>query len=43
VTISRTQRLIDAETHRRIFRWVLEQWASEKGRILEARQLPDVP
>ena len=27
VTISRTRRLIDAETHQRIFRWVLEQLA----------------
>jgi transposase len=32
VTISRTRRLIDAETHQRIFNWVLEQLA-ESGLI----------
>ena len=37
VTISRTRRLIDAETHQRIFRWVLERLAHSgliKGRTM---------
>ena len=37
VTISRTRRLIDAETHQRIFRWVLERLAHSgliKGRTI---------
>src|SRR4051794_1845409 len=37
VTISRTRRLIDGETHQRIFNWVLEQLAQEgliKGKTI---------
>jgi Transposase domain (DUF772) len=37
VTISRTRRLIDAETHQRIFSWVLErlaQWGLIKGKTI---------
>jgi len=37
VTISRTRRLIDAETHQRIFNWVLERLAQSgllKGKPL---------
>src|SRR4051812_35870067 len=32
VTISRTRRLIDAETHQQVFRWVLE-WLARSGLI----------
>src|SRR6201996_3058534 len=32
VTISRTRRLIDAETHQQVFRWVLE-WLAQSGLI----------
>jgi transposase len=42
VTISRTRRLIDAETHHRIFRWVLEQLA-QAGLCQSRFKTPAIP
>jgi transposase len=37
VTISRTRRLIDGETHQRIFTWVLERWA--QGGLIKGKTI----